>query len=138
MLFDIFAQIGPQREPFATPPHGAIVATTSTLPPPLANFREPDSDAAGQMASADPPVHIAFPPDRAELEVSQETNGERTAIGFKAVGGVLPLTWLVNGAPIDVPPHRREAFWTPAGEGFVQLSVIDAQGSVDRVTIRLR
>jgi penicillin-binding protein 1C len=138
MLFDIFAQIGPRREPLAAPPHGVISAATSELPPPLANFREPDSAGAGQTASADPPVHIAFPPDRAELEVAQELDGERAAIAFKASGGVLPLTWLVNGAPIEVAPHRREAFWTPTGEGFVQLSVIDAQGSVDRVTIRLR
>ncbi len=140
MLFDIFAQISPDRVPLPPPPHGVITATTTTLPPPLANFREPDSASAAtaEVANADPPVHIAFPPDRAELEMSHEANGDRMPIAFKAEGGVLPLTWLVNGAPIATPPYRREAFWTPAGEGFVQLSVIDAEGRVDRVTVRLR
>jgi penicillin-binding protein 1C len=59
-------------------------------------------------------------------------------VALKAEGGVLPLTWLVNGAPIDAALHRREAFWQPVGKGFVQLSVIDAEGNVDRVTVRLR
>ena len=140
MLFDIFAQISPDRVPLPPAPHGVISASTTTLPPPLANFREPGSGstAAAEIANPDPPVHIAFPPDRAELEMTREANGDRVPIAFKAEGGVLPLTWLVNGAPIATPPYRREAFWTPAGEGFVQLSVIDAQGTVDRVTLRLR
>jgi membrane carboxypeptidase/penicillin-binding protein PbpC len=29
-------------------------------------------------------------------------------------------------------------FWTPRDAGFVQFSVIDAEGKVDRVTVRLR
>ena len=138
LLFDIFAQIGPDRVPLPPPPAGIIEASTATLPPPLANFREADSAPATDRASADPPVHIAFPPDRAELELAQHKDGTRLPIAFKAEGGVLPFTWLVNGAPLGTAPHRRVAFWTPQGEGFVQLSVIDAQGRVDRVTVRLR
>jgi penicillin-binding protein 1C len=138
MLFDVFAQIGQQREPFAPPPRGVISAATTGLPPPLVNFREPDDAGIADSTSADPPVHIAFPPDRAELEVAQETGGARLPLAFKAEGGMLPLTWLVDGAPVDAAPHRREVFWTPTSDGFVQLSVIDAQGNVDRVTVRLR
>ncbi len=138
LLFDIFAQISPDRVPLPPAPAGVIEASTSTLPPPLANFREPDSAPATGIASADPPVHIAFPPDRAELELAQEKDGARLPIAFKAEGGVLPFTWLVNGAPLQTAPYRREVFWTPQGEGFVQLSVIDAQGRVDKVTVRLR
>jgi penicillin-binding protein 1C len=139
MLFDIFAQIGPNRVPLPAAPSGVIAATTATLPPPLANFREPD-DAGGapKMVTADPPVHIAFPPDRAELELASESDGTRAPVAFKAEGGVLPLTWLVNGAPVEAQPYRRDVFWTPGGEGFVQLSVIDARGQVDRVTVRMR
>jgi penicillin-binding protein 1C len=138
MLFDIFAQIGPDRVPLPSPPGGVIVASNTTLPPPLADFRETDGQSGASVASADPPVHIAFPPDRAELEVPQATGGAALPLAFKAEGGVLPLTWLVNGAPIEAAAHRREAFWTPTGEGFVQLSVIDSAGNVDRVTVRLR
>jgi penicillin-binding protein 1C len=137
MLFDIFAQIGPDRVPLAPPPNGVIVAANTALPPPLADFRETDGQSA-QTASSDPPVHIAFPPDRAELEMPQAAGGGALPLAFKAEGGVLPLTWLVNGAPIEAAPHRREAFWTPTGEGFVNLSVIDSAGHVDRITVRLR
>ncbi len=35
-------------------------------------------------------------------------------------------------------PHRRDVTWQPDGRGFVKLSVIDAKGRVDRVTVRLR
>jgi penicillin-binding protein 1C len=138
MLFDIFAQIGPDRVPLAPPPNGVIIAANTALPPPLADFREADGQSAAQTASADPPVHIAFPPDRAELEVPQGAGGGALPLAFKAEGGVLPLTWLVNGAPIEAAPHRREAFWTPTGAGFVNLSVIDSAGNVDRITVRLR
>ena len=138
MLFDIFAQMGEERVPLPAPPSGVIVSATSALPPPLVNFREADGASAAKADSADPPVHIAFPPDRAELEVAQQSDGAPMPIAFKAAGGVLPLTWLVNGAPLKAAAHRREVFWTPNGDGFVQLSVIDAQGTVDRVTVRLR
>ena len=76
---------------------------------------------------------IAFPPDRAEVET--ETGDQ---LLLKASGGVLPLTWLVNGAPITSDPRARQVVWQPDGDGFVKLSVVDAKGRVDRVTVRLK
>jgi penicillin-binding protein 1C len=35
-------------------------------------------------------------------------------------------------------PLRREVEWQPDGRGFAKLTVIDAKGHVDRVSIRLR
>ena len=58
---------------------------------------------------------ISFPPDRAEVET--EDNGP---VLLKASGGVLPLTWLVNGAPITSDPRARQVVWQPDGSGFVQ------------------
>jgi penicillin-binding protein 1C len=133
LLFDVFAQLGPERVPLPPAPFGVI---SGPLPPPLAAFREPEAVTAA--AEADPPVQIAFPPDRAELELTPDSDGAPAALAFKAEGGALPFTWLVNGAPIDTPAHRREAFWRPNGKGFVQLSVIDSKGRVDRVNVRLR
>jgi penicillin-binding protein 1C len=83
-------------------------------------------------------VQIAFPPDKAELELATEPDGALAPVSFKVQGGELPLTWLVNGAPIETVLYRRETFWQPSGKGFVQLSVIDAKGRVDKVTVRLR
>ncbi len=107
-------------------------ATGSDLPPPLKRFREGGAEMA-QGPYLEPRVLIAFPPDRAEVETEEDA-----PVQLKASGGVLPLTWLVNGAPIASDPRARQVAWQPDGPGFVKLSVIDAKGRVDRVTVRLR
>ena len=56
----------------------------------------------------------------------------------KAEGGALPLTWLVDGVPIATDPARREVELPAVGRGFLKLSVIDAKGRADRVTVRLK
>jgi penicillin-binding protein 1C len=140
LLFDVFAQIGPNRVSPPSPPQEALFASTASLPPPLKRFREVGTAMAGQPGAtpAKPPVRITFPPDRAELEIAHELDGSPTPIAFQVEGGALPFTWLVNDVPLNVPPHRRQVFWTPRDAGFVQFSVIDAEGKVDRVTVRLR
>ena len=110
---------------------------------PVGEFAEDRREDVGEAfeaasAEADPPVQIAFPPDKAELELAADADGAPIPLSFKAEGGALPFTWLVNGSPIETPPHRRETFWRPNGKGFLQLSVIDAKGRVDRVNVRLR
>ena len=55
---------------------------------------------------------------------------------LKADGGALPLTWLVDGAPITSDPHAREATGSRQDRGFAKLTVIDANGQVDRVSVR--
>jgi penicillin-binding protein 1C len=50
---------------------------------------------------------------------------------------VPPLTWIVNGAPVGAPDLRRQADWTPDGSGFARVSVIDAKGATDSVTVRV-
>ena len=133
ILFDAFSRLGERRAPLMKQPPGALrVASGSELPPPLKRFREGGAETA-QGPFLEPRVAIAFPPDRAEVETEAET-----PVQFKASGGVLPLTWLVNGAPIQSDPRARQVVWQPQGPGFVKLSVIDAKGRVDRVTVRLR
>ncbi len=132
ILFDAFSRLGEKRVALPGPPPGAIQATGSELPPPLKRFREGSVDTA-QGPFLEPRVAIAFPPDRAEVETDADA-----PVQFKASGGVLPLTWLVNGAPIESDPRARQVAWQPGGPGFVKLSVIDAKGRVDRVTVRLK
>jgi penicillin-binding protein 1C len=48
------------------------------------------------------------------------------------------LTWLVDGKPMASDPARREVELPQIGRGFFRLSVIDARGRADRVTIRIR
>jgi penicillin-binding protein 1C len=55
----------------------------------------------------------------------------------QAAGGAPPLTWLVNGAPVGGPELRRQASWRPDGAGFARISVMDASGATDSVTVRI-
>ncbi|MEO8419564.1 MAG: penicillin-binding protein 1C [Hyphomicrobium sp.] len=132
ILFDAFARLGDRRTALPSAPAGALRVTGSELPPPLKRFREGGVETA-QGPFLEPRVLIAFPPDRAEVET--EDNGP---VLLKANGGVLPLTWLVNGAPINSDPRARQVVWQPDGSGFVKVSVVDAKGRVDRVTVRLK
>ena len=114
-------------------PSGALRSPTPTCRRrSSASARRRDEQAAGTYL--EPAVKIAFPPDRSEIEVE---DGDGSVI-VKAEGGALPLTWLVDGEPIASDPARREAELPAASRGFFKLSVIDASGRADRVTIRLK
>jgi len=135
ILFDAFQRIAAKRTPLPKPPAGVLRVAGADLPPPLKRFREGPQDEVAQGVFRETPVLIAFPPDRAELEIEKDA---QAPLVLKAEGGVLPLTWLVDGAPIASEAHRRDVTWNPDTDGFVKLSVVDAKGRVDRVTVRLK
>lgn len=130
LLFDAFARLAERTTPLASPPRGVTRVRNADLPLTLRRFME-----AGAGPSGAPGVAIAFPPDRAELEKPDRDTPE---IVLKAEGGALPLTWVVDGLPLETTDDGRKALWTPAGPGFAKISVIDAEGRADRVTVRLR
>lgn len=135
LLFDAFQRISEKRAPLLSAPRGAITATNADLPPPLKRWREPGDDTGvAAKAFAEPPVVISFPLDRSEM-AADELAGD--AVTVKAAGGALPLTWLVDDAPVTSDPHKREINWAPQGRGFTKFTVIDAHGRVDRVSIRI-
>jgi penicillin-binding protein 1C len=134
LLFDAFARLAETRTPLKPAPHGVVRASGADLPAPLRRFAAGLDEAAASPFKVEP-LAIAFPPDRAELDASP-ADGEPLIV--KAEGGVLPLTWLVDGQPIASEPHRRDAAVEAVGRGFVRLSVIDATGRTDRVTVRLK
>ena len=135
ILFDAFARISERRAPLPRAPAGVMKVSGANLPPPLKRFREgrrrSRHRSLPRSAGAD---RVPARPHRSST--SQEREDEPLVL--KAEGGALPLTWLVDGAPIASEPHRHEVTWQPDGHGFVKLSVIDAKGRVDRVTVRLR
>jgi penicillin-binding protein 1C len=137
ILFDAFLRLGERRVPLESPPDGALIASGSALPPPLRRFAA-DRTATPASTYADAPIAIAFPPDEAELELLTGIDGKPRPLVLKAEGGVLPLVWMADGAPIATSSHRREITFAPDGRGFVKLSVIDATGKVDRVLVELR
>jgi penicillin-binding protein 1C len=136
LLFDAFARLSLKRTPMPSAPVGVLKASNRDLPPPLRRFREgaPADDGAGDRRT-EPAVRIAFPPDRAEIEVDEGDNG---AVVVKAEGGALPLTWMLDGEPIASDPARREVELPAGRRGFFRLSVVDARGRTDRVAIRLK
>ncbi len=136
ILFDAFQRLGRPIAPLGLPPNGVLRQGTSVLPPPLRRFKEPGDEPQAAGAFLDPPVAIAFPPDRADLET--DAGGGDGGIVLKAEGGALPLTWLVDGEPLDADLETREILWQPQGKGFARISVIDARGRSDRVDVRLK
>ncbi len=135
LLFDAFARLSVHRTPLGPAPFGVLrVKSGNDLPPPLKRFREGRVDDPASDNQAEPAVKIAFPPDRAEIEVEEADGG----VLVKAEGGALPLVWLLDGEPIASEPGRREVELPSGRRGFFKLTVIDARGRSDRVTVRLK
>ncbi|HEY1944628.1 MAG TPA: penicillin-binding protein 1C [Roseiarcus sp.] len=135
ILFDAFARLGRDVE-LIRPPKGLLrVATSGDLPPPLRHLRK---DAPKTMAAtAAAPLKIAYPPDGARIDLGLKEGAREETLALKALGGALPLTWFVNGAPIGEPDLRRQSAWRPDGAGFARVSVIDAKGASDSILVRL-
>jgi len=139
LLFDIFAMLDGKDQP-AEPPRGALSAQTAELPLRLRYFDARLRQASAGRDVAAPPVRIAFPPDGAELALQKLPSGAPAPVPFKAEDGALPLTWLVEGRPIERGRGRgrRQLLWQPDGRGFVEIVVVDAKGRRDRVRVRIR
>jgi penicillin-binding protein 1C len=130
ILFEAFDRIGPKRAPLRQQPAGTIVATTQTLPAPLRHFR-----VAGEAAEPDPDTpEIAYPQDGVAVDLDVR-DGDPEPLMIKVRNGAPPFTFFVNGAPIGRTPFARQETWQPDGAGFVTLSVVDAAGKSDRVTV---
>ena len=135
ILCDAYARLGTEPEPLAMPPF-ALQATTATLPPPLRHVRQDVPKTIASTVHA--PLRIAFPLDGSRVELGfSHANEEKGSLVLKASGGVPPLTWMADGAPVDTGSLRRESSWQPEGAGFVRLSVIDARGATDSVLVRV-
>ena len=64
--------------------------------------------------------------------------GGTDPVALKVTGGEAPLTVFVNGIPLAGTAQGRAFFFTPEGPGFVRLTVMDARGKADSVTVRLQ
>jgi penicillin-binding protein 1C len=134
VLFDAFSRVPGEPEPIRRPPN-ALIATTNTLPPPLRHLRKdaPKTVTATAIAS----LKIAYPPNGARVDLGLSQGAGAAPLALKAQGGALPLTWMINGAPISAPQARRQSQWAPDGVGFARVSVMDAKGAIDSVLVRL-
>jgi penicillin-binding protein 1C len=131
ILFDAFARSGFAAAPLAAAPKGTVFAAGSKLPPPLQHFNA----GIGLREAVERP-RIMFPPDGARLELA---GGEQpNPIALKITGGRAPLTVMVNGVPLAAEGGRRTLFFRPDGPGFVRLTVMDATGATDSVSVRMQ
>jgi penicillin-binding protein 1C len=134
ILLKVF-ELLPQEPPGALPaPPGAVFAQNAEqLPRGLQKFRARRTDLAG-MRAVQPP-RISFPPDGSVLSVAADTKA--SSLAFKASGGEGRLQWIVNGLPL-AEGVGEQIYWTPEGEGFVQVTVVDAAGRSDTARVRLK
>lgn len=130
ILFDAFARVGLAPAALPRAPKGAIFAVSNKLPPPLQRF-----SVNGPSEAVEPP-RIMFPPDGARLEMV--AGGSFDPVALKITGGRAPLTVMVNGVPLATQNSRGTMFFQPDGPGFVRLTVMDARGAADSVTVRLQ
>ena len=127
VLFEAFGRLKPVPTPFAPPPPETLILSTAELPLPLQRFRPRNAVFA---AAPDAPV-VSFPPDGAVLRRSGDT------IPLKLREGILPLTVLINGAPVLTGLRSRSTTLPISDAGFSRISVIDAMGRGAEVQIRL-
>ncbi len=127
LLFEAFSRLKPKTVPLPAPPKSVLTLTYAELPRHLQHFI-----SRGAALSAKN-LQIAFPPDGAKLDMGKETQ-----LPLKARNGQLPLTWIVNGQPLPPNPLDRSALWANLGRGFVQISVVDAQGNAARANVFLQ
>jgi penicillin-binding protein 1C len=118
LLSHVFDLLPPA--PRAAPPP-ALTAPALTAPIGLAGQAAPRSDA----------LHLLFPPDRAVLS-------DAGAVTLRTMGGRRPLTFLVDGTPLDSDAARREASWLPPSPGFYRITVVDADGAAAQASVRVR
>lgn len=135
-LFGLLPDAGPALP--GKPPAGVVMATQYDLPDRLRRFGVNARRGGRQLVSSGV-LSIVFPPKDAVVELQKRRKGEGySALPLAAEGGRKPLTWVVNGRPLASLAHRRQIRWTPDGEGFVQVTVIDADGQRAAVTVRLK
>ena len=99
-------------------------------------FRDPGRDPAAPGVARlervdDGAPHIMFPPHASEIVVTER--GVALAARGKA-----PLTWYADGAPIAREDSSGRAVWRPAGEGFFEVTVVDAEGRRASSRVRVR
>lgn len=126
LLFRIFDLL-PSPTPLSVPPlPEGVILSSGPLPASLRYF-SPQPDQQNSNLSAR--LLVSFPINGTRVVLNK--HGHRFEdLPLVAEGGKRPLRWLVNGAPVPSSRLRRQTVWTPDGEGFVRITVMDANGQV--------
>jgi penicillin-binding protein 1C len=131
ILADAFVRAGGVTR-IPPPPADLFVASAADLPPPLRRLR----GARTEVARRNGGPTITWPPDGARVDIGV-TDPDPMPLVVSLRNGRAPFTWFVDGAPAGREPFSREFVYTPRDPGYVTLSVVDAAGDADRVTVFL-
>ncbi|OPH83264.1 penicillin-binding protein 1C [Nitrobacter vulgaris] len=136
ILFDAFARTGSLLAPLPKAPHGTLtIANNAKLPLPLRRFRS--ADELIRTDNNERRLHIQFPLNGSRIDAGAG-QGTLSPLPVKVTGGSLPMTMLVNGKAVGAIDGRRQRMIDPPGPGFVRLTVMDAAGTADTVTVRIQ
>jgi penicillin-binding protein 1C len=108
-----------------------VLARAFALLPAAPREALPVRAAPAPFAEAADRLRLLFPMPGAVL-------AEGGSVTIRAAGGRRPLTFLVDGAPVEAHRARRETAWTPPGPGFYRITVLDADGAAARAELRVR
>ncbi|MEL7012927.1 MAG: penicillin-binding transpeptidase domain-containing protein, partial [Pseudomonadota bacterium] len=125
VLFETFGRLKPLPDALPPPPPETLILSTGELPQPLRRF-------AGRNAVFEAPPEapkLIFPRPGSRLQLESGT------LPVKLRDGTPPFTWLANGVPVVTNTHRRDAIMNGVETGYSTLTVIDAEGRADRVTV---
>jgi penicillin-binding protein 1C len=56
----------------------------------------------------------------------------------KVRNGTPPFTWIADGRPVSIATRERQVQIVPLGPGFMDLSVVDANGLSQNARVELR
>jgi len=133
----LFNLLPPPAHPLPGPPPPGVLAVLSPaeLPPPLRRLRRVGAAPVSAIETTGlPPLILRFPPDGATMDWDQAGHG----LVLEADGGRRPYAWIVNGRPLPSAPWHHGAQWTPDGQGLARVTVVDAEGRSDTITIWLK
>jgi penicillin-binding protein 1C len=125
LLFRAFDRLGP-RTPLPPRPATLPDLRHADLPPGLRRL--------GTSAAATGP-RLAYPPDGARVALGLGSGP--SVLALKVAQGRPPFTWLLDGRPLPVDPFDRHVTWPVAEPGHALITVIDAAGAADRVSVVL-
>ncbi|MBZ5758399.1 MULTISPECIES: penicillin-binding protein 1C [Rhizobium] len=137
ILFQAFAKSGVGITPLPSAPIGAVRIAQAQLPISQRRF---SMDASGLMAATtrEPAPQIVYPPEGAHVELGETGDGRLMPLVLKLQGGRAPFRWLANGKPLATIARNRTSQWTPDGDGYSTLTVIDAAGRAATVGVFLQ
>lgn len=125
ILFDTFGRLKSTPDPLPAPPPETLILSTAELPQPLRRFTRRNA----VFEAADDAPKLIFPRPGSRLPL------DRGTLAVKLRDGTPPFTWMANGVPVITGTHRREAMVDNVQKGYSTLTVIDAEGRADRVTV---